>query len=491
MLLGVLVSSCDLNEEPYGFYSDENFYKTQTDAESALMYAYNAFTFLEYTRGVTNIGDLPTETTDLKPSEGQDAQEMLKWTAGATNITLANYFKYCYIAINRANAVLENVEGADFPTEVKDRILGEAHMIRAWAYFSLARVFGVVPIQEEMVKTVAQTTPSLAANLDEVYDFIIADLMFAEGTLGMDRKVGRFDRVAAWSVLAKVYLTIASSKENGVAKYRDMNADVNAMYAEAANWSGKVMNDQEAYSFDPDLFHIYNVDFPEGPEHIWLINMDRTGQNEGNYSKTPLMFMPWGDGQPFYVKLSDGTMVYTTNGWEVYRINTDFLASFDSRDKRRTELMQNAIYDAEGNEVGSVATGKIPGVYSIKYIDPYFVGQKTSVKPFMIRFTDIVLTYAEAVGPTAEGYKWLNAVRLRAGVDPVAEGLSTQDFRKAVIQERTWELAYEGHHLYDLRRTGKVVSTIPAAKNAGLSEDEASFYPIPQLELDLNPNINN
>jgi len=60
-----------------------------------------------------------------------------------------------------------------------------------------------------------------------------------------------------------------------------------------------------------------------------------------------------------------------------------------------------------------------------------------------------------------------------------------------VIQERTWELAYEGHHLYDLRRTASVVATIPAAKNAGLSEDEASFYPIPQLELDLNPNINN
>ncbi|HKM93412.1 MAG TPA: RagB/SusD family nutrient uptake outer membrane protein [Prolixibacteraceae bacterium] len=490
ILLGVLVSSCDLSEEPYGFYSDDNFYKTQADAESALMYAYNAFTFLEYTRGITNIGDLPTETTDLKPSEGQDAQEMLKWTAGSTNITLANYFKYCYIAINRANAVLENVEDADFPSEVKNRILGEAHMVRAWAYFSLVRVFGVVPIQKEMVKTVAQTTPSLAANLDEVYDFIIADLMFAEGNLGLERKIGRFDRAAAWSVLSKVYLNIASSKENDVAKYRDMAADIKAMYTEAANWAGKVINDQKAYGFDPNLFNIYNVDFPDGPEHIWLINMDRTGQNEGNYSKTPLMFMPWGDGQPFYVKLQDGTLVYTTNGWEVYSINNEFLTTFDTHDKRRTELMQNAIYDADGNEVGSVASGKIPGVYSIKYIDPHFVGQKTSVKPFMIRFTDIALTYAEAEGPSAEGYKWINVVRQRAGLEPLAPGLSIADFRKAVLQERTWELAYEGHHLYDLRRTASVISSIPAAKNVGLTEDEAAFYPIPQLELDLNPNIN-
>jgi hypothetical protein len=480
-----------LNEEPYGFYSDDNFYKTQADAESALMYAYNAFTFLEYTRGVTNIGDLPTETTDLKPDEGVDAQEMLRWTAGSTNITLSNYFKYCYIAINRANAVIENVENSDFLPEAKNRIMGEAYMIRAWSYFSLARVFGVVPIQREMVKTVEQTMPSLANNLAEVYDFIIEDLTMAESMLEMNRKVGRFDKISAWAVLSKIYLTMASSKENNVIQYRDMNINVDETYAEAAKWSAKVMNDQQHYAFDPDLFNIYNVDSPDGPEHLWLINMDRTGNNEGNYSKTPLMFMPWGDGQPFYVKLADGTMVFTTNGWEVYRINSDFLATFDPNDRRRTELMQNAIYDAEGNEVGSVASGKIPGVYSIKYIDPHFVGQKTSVKPFMIRFTDIALTYAEAVGPTAEGYQWVNAVRQRAGLQPLADGLSIIDFRKAVIQERTWELAYEGHHLYDLRRTASVVTTVPAAKNAGLSEDEASFYPIPQLELDLNPNINN
>ncbi|MFA9391142.1 MAG: RagB/SusD family nutrient uptake outer membrane protein [Prolixibacteraceae bacterium] len=491
ILMALIVSSCDLSEEPYGFYSDDNFYKTQTDAEAALMYAYNAFTFLEYTRGVTNIGDLPTETTDLKPDEGVDAQEMLKWTATGTNLSIANYFKYCYIAINRANGVLENVETSDFIPEAKNRIMGEAYMIRAWSYFSLARVFGVVPIQRSMVKTVDQTTPELAANLDEVYDFIIDDLLKAEALLGTNRQVGRFDKVGAWAVLSKVYLTIASSKAHNVAKYRDMNVDVDKMYAEAASWSGKVLNDQNAYGFDPDLFNIYNVDFPEGPEHIWLINQDRDGNDEGNYSKTPLMFMPWGDGQPFYIKLSDGTMVYTTNGWEVYRINSDFLATFDSKDKRRTELMQDAIYDAEGNEVGSVASGKIPGVYSIKYIDPHFVGQKTSVKPFMIRFTDIALTYAEAVGSSAEGLMWLNKVRERAGLEAINSGLSTEQFRDKVLQERTWELAYEGQHLYDLRRTASVTSTVPLAKTAGISEDEASFYPIPQLELDLNPNINN
>jgi len=492
MILGILVTSCDLTEEPYGFYSDTNFYKSQSDAEAALMYAYNSFTFLEYTRGLTNIGDLPTETTDLKPSEGVDAQEMTKWTATETNVTLSNYFKYCYIAINRANAVIENVEPSDFPAEIKNNILGEAHVIRAWAYFSLARVFGVVPIQRSMVKTVEQTTPALAKDLDEVYDFIIEDLTTADELLSLQttRNVGRFDKVGAWAILSKVYLTIASSKDNNVAKYRDMTKDVSEMYAKSASYAEKVLKEQTLYGFDNSLSHIYDVHFPEGPEHIWLINQDRTGQNEGNYSKTPLMFLPWADGGPFYVKRPDGTMVYTTNGWEVYRINTDFLATFASFDLRRVELMSDRIYDAAGTEVGSVASGKIPGLFCLKYIDPEFSGQKTSVKPFVIRFTDIALTYAEAVGPTADGYNWMNKVRQRAGLNPLDAGLSVADFRKAVLQERAWEFCYEGSHLYDLRRTASVISTIPAAKAAGLTEDQASFYGIPQVEKDLNPNIN-
>ena len=56
-----LLTSCDLQEEPYGFYSDDNFYKSETDAESGLLYAYNALTFLEYSRGIFYIGDIPTK----------------------------------------------------------------------------------------------------------------------------------------------------------------------------------------------------------------------------------------------------------------------------------------------------------------------------------------------------------------------------------------------------------------------------------------------
>ena len=99
--------------------------------------------------------------------------------------------------------------------------------------------------------------------------------------------------------------------------------------------------------------------------------------------------------------------------------------------------------------------------------------------------------YAEAVGPTADGYNWVNQIRSRADLQNVAPGLNAADFRKAVVQERAWELAFEGNRLYDLRRKAMVVSTDPRASAAGISEAKAAFYPIPQMEIDLNPELSN
>ncbi|GAF01471.1 RagB/SusD family nutrient uptake outer membrane protein [Saccharicrinis fermentans] len=484
----VALSSCDLSEEPYGFYSDDNFYKTVEDADAALLYAYRAFNYQGYNRGIIDTGDLPSETMTVKVGEGNGVQELNSWKVNNTNGTLSDFFQYCYIAINRANGVIENVKDESFNQEDKERILGEAYTIRAWSYFSLVRVFGRVPMLKQLVVTEGQTNPVLAEDLDEVYDFILEDLTLAESYLQIGRKVGRFDKVATWAILAKVYLNIASGMDNGAAGYRDMAKDVNAMYNEAALWSAKVLNDQAEYAFDEELSDIYNVEKPDGPEHIWIISMDRTGDNTEEFGSSQLMWLPWGPGVSYYVTNADGVLEPAQNGWEVYRITDDFRSTFDSGDKRMTALMDDTIYDKDGNVIGSVEDGNVPGFFSKKYLDPFFNGNRSSCRPLMIRFTDIALTYAEAVGPTAEGEAWLNRVRARAGVDPVTTGMSTEDFRKAVLQERSWELAFEGHRLYDLRRTASVTSTITAAKVAGVTEDDAAFYPIPLRELDLNPN---
>ena len=174
LVLGLMAGSCDLNEEPYGFYSEDNFYKTPADAEASLMFAYNALTFLEYSRGIFYIGELASDNCDVKADEGYGSQQLNNWTADASNETLTYFFKYCFIAINRSNAVIDNVVNSTFDSSIKNRLLGEAYFLRAYNYFSLVRVFGLVPIQKNMVKSISQTSPNMAKNMDELYDFIIS-----------------------------------------------------------------------------------------------------------------------------------------------------------------------------------------------------------------------------------------------------------------------------------------------------------------------------
>ncbi|MFA6335985.1 MAG: RagB/SusD family nutrient uptake outer membrane protein, partial [Bacteroidales bacterium] len=333
MLSGMFITSCNLTEDPYGFYSEDNFYTTVDDAESSLLYAYNALNFIEYSRGIFYIGELASDICDVKSGEAYGAQDLNNWKADANNETLTYYFKYCYIGINRANAVIENVMNSDFDEDDKVKLFGEAYFLRAYHYFNLVRVFGLVPIQLSMVKTVSQTSPEMAENLDEIYDLILSDLKKSESYLNINRVVGRVDKVAAQSFLAKAYLTIASSKESGVFKYTDMTEDVDQMYDSAAYYAHKVLYDQSEYFMDTSLLNIYDIDAPDGPEHIFIMSMDRTGSSEGEYSKIGMMFHPWVDGSPYYLKNPDGTYTYATNGWEVFQTTTEFYNSFAETDR--------------------------------------------------------------------------------------------------------------------------------------------------------------
>ena len=69
-----------------------------------------------------------------------------------------------------------------------------------------------------------------------------------------------------------------------------------------------------------------------------------------------------------------------------------------------------------------------------------------------------------------------------------AAGLSQAAFREAVYLERRLELANESHRRFDLVRTGRLLD---ALADIGLTDVEPYriLYPIPQRELDTNPEL--
>jgi hypothetical protein len=79
----------------------------------------------------------------------------------------------------------------------------------------------------------------------------------------------------------------------------------------------------------------------------------------------------------------------------------------------------------------------------------------------------------------------LNAIRQRSfptGLKPAAFTAASfatpNDLINAILKERKWELAFEGHDMFDNIRTG-------VAPNAALTDQNKWVYPIPKREIDL------
>ncbi|MEL7340248.1 MAG: RagB/SusD family nutrient uptake outer membrane protein, partial [Bacteroidota bacterium] len=333
-------------------------------------------------------------------------------------------------------------------------------------------------------------------SIEVIYDQIIDDLTLASDLMPISRDAGRADKVAAQSLLAKVYVTMASSAASGRPEFSFVS-DPESFYARASEEAAKVVFDQTEYGFEDALIQIYNVETRadlNGKEHIFFINFDReSASNEVIGSKTGLFFWP-GAGVLGLTSGTCGTQLFTRdgrsvfNGFSVYQTLPGFLDTYEPNDRRRTELVVDSLFDAGGNLVWTPSFAdafQVP--FSAKYLD--FCSQEfTQTRPMVIRFSDILLIYAEGQGPTAAGYEAVNRIRQRAGLAALSPGLSAEDFRKAIIQERAWELAFEGHRLYDTRRTNSVEEAFAAvgAENLLIGTENLYFFPIPDLEILLN-----
>lgn len=489
--------SCSLEEYPYGFYSEENFYKTAADAEAAVNYIYDAINYIEYSRSIVFLGDMNTDVMNPKGDAAAANKELDGWKLNNlnTNTTLGNFFKYSYITINRANSVIRNVGAmTSLDEDLRNRYVGEAYFMRGWSYFCLARNFGMVPIHTEPVTTLDQSAVPAAKSLDEMWSCIISDLEKAAELLPLYSvpEAGRADKAAACGFLAKAYLYIASAKDHGAPQYSQMSFDVESYYAKAAEYAAKVVDnpEQTTYGFVDNLLDIYDVEKPDGAENIFIMSMDRTGESEGQYSKISKMYIPYISGAAVYLRQGDSeSFIKTHDGWGEYRTDLDFYASFESGDRRHDWLFCNEVYDAGGNVVASIADGKLNCPFCRKFIDPNFAGDKTSTRPFLLRYSDVALIYAEAAGPTEKAYELVNYIRNRANLGELAPSLGKEEFREAVLRERTFELAFEGDHCYDLRRWNRLHTDIAEAKAQGFTAEDLVFYPMPKVETDLNPNL--
>ncbi|HNV66082.1 MAG TPA: RagB/SusD family nutrient uptake outer membrane protein [Bacteroidales bacterium] len=392
-----------------------------------------------------------------------DMLDLAQFTFDVNNATVYYIWVGCYEVLNSTNVLLEeseNIKDYSRP-EIKNHLQGEAYFLRGMLYFDLVRLFGDVPLQLFSTKTAAETQIARTPVAD-VYESIISDLEKAEQLLAVNpfpnRVAGMPTSMTASALLAKVYLTRGALNNNA--------ADFNS----ARTYLEKVLGH---YTLEPEYADIFKLSNANSGEILWAINFSGT-LGEG-----------WTTNQ-FIVRLMPTTIsengTRNGQGWE--RPLDILYDSFSDTDKRKAATF---ITEFEGET--------FDGPFIRKYWDQEAEGGRqngeSDVDYIYLRYSDVLLMYAEALneihkGPTTEAYDAINAIRERANLDDLAAGLSYQEFKDALLQERQWEFVMEGHRWFDLVRMGKLLERVQIAKPTANIQTYHLLFPIPQKERYLN-----
>lgn len=125
-----------------------------------------------------------------------------------------------------------------------------------------------------------------------------------------------------------------------------------------------------------------------------------------------------------------------------------------------------------------------PGFLQMKYILQQGTDRNTPPHWCMMRLPEVLLNAAEAYnecdgGPSEKAYGWVNAVRARVGLKPLEEGLSKEQFRKALIHERDCEFGFEEVRWFDMVRWGLTeafTTPLSALSSTGNKDSEATSF---------------
>jgi hypothetical protein len=519
----VLTTACNkaLQEKSYSFITPENFYKDAADATAAVSGVYNTF----WGWGLMK---QPYWLTDLDCDHAMGADWFLG-NIGAGNPSafwgINNIWADHYLLISRANSVLENVANVSMDKDLRNRLLGEATFLRGWAYFDLVRTYGAVPVH---LRTVASGDKANMpkSSVAEVFNVAINDFKTAESLLfpASDTRSGEKGRVTkgvASAFLAKAYLTMASGSAKGsltvrggqdnaqytyvkdvVAGYESFNSK--AYFDSARAKSLEVLHSGE-YSLFPNFMDIWQQGNKNMKEHMWEIQAQT-----GNDNLETDLYYYFNAAQPDRSGVSAVWM--TDNHYNDYEHDDDRILKgvahqyiVDYRQPQYTNYIlypavDSVLYkhDAAGNTYTWNGT-YYDRAYSNKYSYVSNPGTANSDNFIpMLRYAEVMLTYAEAEnevnGPTPAAYQYLDSVRLRSHASASPAGMSQDQFRSFVFEERGRELVFETQRRYDLLRWGVYLQVmnklgVTVQGNDRLSKVRSSrnlLFPISSDEINTN-----
>jgi len=444
-VLFLSLASCEksfLELQPPTSLTPEFALATEADLQVALRGAYAGLknTAL-YGRSLPVLGDIMADNTYQSTLNTNRYTSFNLYNYLVTDGDVAGLWNASYTVILRANNIINSpiADNANI-----QQIKGEAYAIRALAYFNLVRYFAspytVDPskLGVPVITTYQADLKPERAKIADVYGLINKDLDKAYTLMTKFTNSSQFSKYSAKALQAKVYLTMGD-KTNAKTAALDVitNSGFTAISsaAHAGYWAGVAPRTDKVETLLEISFDAVANNAFDALSYIYL--------QSGNY----------------------GDMLCSTELYDLYE----------------TADIRKSLY----------ATGTRGGLASV-FVNKYtsFTGDHSDTK--VVRMSEMYLIAAEASYPsnTVDALKYVNEVTSRRGATAIASSGSA--LLEDIITERRKELAFEGERYLDMQRLQRNIVRSKNYPSSALSIDFTNYrriMPIPQGELDANPNI--
>ncbi|HLF47468.1 MAG TPA: RagB/SusD family nutrient uptake outer membrane protein [Chitinophagaceae bacterium] len=389
-----------------------------------------------------------------------------------TNSEIANPFRQLYRGIEKANLCIEQIPlmsqytngTATEQAQVK-RLYAEALTLRAQFLFQLILNWGDVPAP--MIPSYRQSELFIPqTNRDSTYDRIIADLAIAKDLLPWRTEAGprneRITKGVAKALRARIALHRGGYSLRSNAQM-ERRADYLSFYQIAKQECEELMANRNQHTLNPNFENVWRsvTSFVYDPFGEIIFEVGAGGGNGNSDSR-----MGNYDGP----RLNNASR-YGAGGGGIIMLPNYFYA-FDSADTRRDVTITHYQVTNSTNIKSQLRLPEMnTGKYRRDWRVPLLPGTVLNVgyNWALIRFSDVLLMYAEAVneingGPTTEAIAAFEEVRKRGyrgntgliGITPTTKSA----FFDAIVNERYLEFGHEGIRKYDLLRWNLLASKL-------------------------------
>lgn len=479
LMLLVFASGCKkyTEVEPESQYSIEQAFSSASNAFSAVVGVYDELQG-DNGYGIRISMYYPYDTDEGIVSGNIDngRRGVGRYQLLLTNAEISNPFRQLYRGIEKANLCIEQIpkmsaynSGSDAEKKELRRLYGESLTLRAVFYQELIRNWGDVPAP--MIPAYQQTNLFIPqTNRDSTLDNIIRDLATAIPLLPWRTEVARNERItkgAAKALRARIALARGGYSLRRDTRLMERRADYLNYYQIAKQECEELMARRDQHTLNPNYEDVWRkvTSFVYDPQGEIMFEIGAGGGNGNSDSR-----MGNYDGP----NLSNASR-YGAGGGGIIMLPNYFYA-FDSVDTRRDVTLTHYQVTSATNiksqrRLGELNTGKYRRDWRVPLLPGTVlnVGYNWSV----IRFSDVLLMYAEAVneinnGPTPEAIAAFEEVRKRGyrgntGLIGVTPGTKAAFFN-AIVNERFLEFGHEGIRKFDLLRWNLLETKIAEAR---------------------------